>query len=177
MQVVFVTGNKNKYEEAKRILSGFDVIQEKFDIDEIQGEADEIINDKLAKAYAHLMRPCIVEDVSLEMEGLNGLPGPYIKHFFEKLGTEGLYDLVKDKDKKARAKAYIGYTDGKSTEIFVGSVEGRICKPSPVRRFAFDPIFIPEGYEKPFSELENKNEISHRRKALDKLREYLEGKK
>ena len=150
MEIVFVTGNKDKYREAKNILKGFEIKQIDYDITEIQGTADEIIKDKIKKAIEHFNKPCMVEDTSLYIDGLQGLPGPYIKEFVKKLGIEGIFDVCKTKDPTAQAVARVAYGEpGKEPVIFTGEVEGHICKPSDVRKFGWDPIFKPKGSLKP----------------------------
>lgn len=180
-EIVYITGNKLKFEEGKAILNSYDiirkeykVIRKEYKIDEIQGTPEEIIKDKLKKAMKKCSRPCLVEDISLEIDGLNSLPGPYIKDFLKHLGIEGIYGLVKRGSKRARAVIYMGYgVPGKKPAIFKGVMEGRITKPSKIRKFGWDPVFIPKGYLRPFTEIAEKNDISHRRKAIDKLINYL----
>ena len=111
------------------------------------------------------------------MEALNGLPGPYVKWFIESIGHEGLYKLVqKSANKNAVALCYVGYSPGPggNVEIFVGQLKGKMI---PVRgdwTFGF-PSFLPDGHELTLAEMDEhtKNCVSHRRKALDKLRLFL----
>jgi len=109
---------------------------------------------------------------------LNGLPGPLIKWFLKTIGLHGLYQMTeKFNNFKAQAKTIIGYADHNGEiHYFEGVVEGNIVAPKAKSDFGWDPIFNPDGYTKSFAEMtkEEKNEISHRRKAVDKLKEFLE---
>jgi len=119
----------------------------------------------------------IVEDLSLEIDGMNGLPGPFIKWFLKSLGREGIYEMAKMfGNHKATAIEILGYVDnsGKIT-YFEGKVEGTIVEPRGESDFGFDPIFVPNGQNKTYAEMgiEEKNKISHRRIALEKFKEFI----
>lgn len=105
------------------------------------------------------------------------LAGPYIKWFLEKLQPEGLYKLLDGwEDKSAEAVCTFAYTDNENEKVilFQGRTEGDIVFPRGSRDFGWDPIFQPKNYDKTYAELdkEEKNKISHRYKALDKLRQH-----
>lgn len=104
--------------------------------------------------------PCITEDTALCFEGLNGLPGPYIKHFMKKLGLDGeigstlhvisfllssgLNTLLEGfPTKNATAVCTFAYSTGPGTEpiLFEGRVEGRIVPPRGAEVFGWNPIF------------------------------------
>ena len=121
----------------------------------------------------------MVEDTSLGFDALDGLPGPYIKHFVEKIGNDGLFKLlIPFPDKDAIALCCIAYCEGPGREIetFVGKVEGKIVSPRGKTNFGWDPIFEVNGYGQTFAEMEEKlkNEISHRTKALSLLKTHLD---
>ena len=181
MTIYFVTGNKEKFREVKDILKGFDVEQIELDLPELQGELDEIVREKARLAAEKSNKPVFVEDTSLCFNALNGLPGPYIKDFINKIGVPGIYELAgKYSDKGAVAVASIGYCEpGKEPLVFQGKVEGRIVSPRGDTRFQWDQIFVPKGFGKAFSQMgvEEKNMISHRKLAFDKLRKWLEKSK
>jgi len=175
-KLVFVTSNKNKVREIKEILGP----KTKFvnvDIPEIQSlNLEEVITAKAKSAYSILKRPVIVEDVSFEVDALRGLPGPFIKYFLQKLGTEGLLALIGNASKSTKAIAAVGFYDGNKLKIFTGIVEGTLSKKSIGESgFGFDRIFIPNGYTQTFAQMEitKKNKISHRANALRKLKRYL----
>lgn len=176
MKLIFVTGNKHKLEEAKMILDGFEIINKNVELPELQGKAEDIVREKARMAFAELGRPCFVEDTSLSFNAWNGLPGPYIKDFVERIGVENLPSLLEGKDRAAMAVSSIGYVDKEGVvHCFQGVVNGRIVEAAGRKRFDWDCIFKPGGYEKRFSEmgLEEKNSISHRRKAFEKFKEFL----
>jgi len=175
MTLYFITGNKNKFEEVKLLLPEIEHLA--IDLPEIQAlDAKHIITTKLLEALTHRTGEFIVEDTSLYFECLQGLPGPLIKWFLETLGPQGLVHLTeKLGNDNAEAKTLIGYSrSAKEMYYFEGSIKGRIVQPRGTR-FGWDPIFQPEGRDQTFAEMskDEKNKISHRRRALDKLREFL----
>jgi len=178
MSLFFVTGNANKLAEAKAIL-GVDIEQWNIDLPEIQAlDSQAVIAAKLAEAKTHQPPGAFfVEDVSLHLTALGGLPGPLIKWFLQALGRGGIARLAEVLgDDRAEAKATIGYIDSHGQEHYlVGLVAGKIVAPRGQTNFGWDPIFQPDGYEQTFAEMspEQKNAISHRRLALDQLRELL----
>jgi len=177
MTLYFVTGNKEKFREARALLNPFDVEQINMDLPELQGEPDEIVKEKAKLAADRTGKAVFVEDTCLCFNALNGLPGPYIKDFIRKIGVSGLYKLVsKYRDNSAVAVASIGFCEpGKDPLVFQGKVKGRIVSPRGSNRFQWDQIFMPKGYDKTFSEMsvEEKNKASHRKLAFEKFREWL----
>ena len=176
MTLCFITGNKNKFEEVKAVLP----VVEQLDIDlpEIQEiDAKEVIKAKLIGALNHKKAEFIVEDTSLYIDYLNGLPGPLVKWFLKTIGNDGLFNIVeKLGNMKAEAKTIIGYA--KSPEeiyYFEGSIEGKIVSPRGNAGFGWDPIFQPDGFSKSFAEInqEETNKISMRRVALTQLKEFI----
>lgn len=178
--LTFVTGNVKKLEEVRAILGQnfpFQLINKHLDLPELQGEIDEVSIKKCQEAARNLKTPVIVEDTSLCFNALKGLPGPYIKWFLDKLGPEGLNTLINGwEDKSAEAVCTFAYCNGECDNVllFQGRTKGTIVYPRGSRDFGWDPIFQPEGYDKTYAELpkEEKNKISHRFKALDKLRSH-----
>lgn len=177
-KICFITGNKNKLREAQAILRDCEILDEDIELPELQGESEDIVKEKAKLAAKELNKPVFVEDTCLCFNALNGMPGPYIKHFIEKIGREGLVRLLLGyENKSAKGIAIIGYCElGKEPKIFEGIVKGKIVEPRGESGFGWDPIFIPEGHEKTFAEMssEEKNAISHRKKALEKFRDFLE---
>lgn len=176
MSLYFITGNKNKFTEVKSILG--DVEQLDIDLLEVQDvDAHNIITEKLNEALKHHTGEFIVEDTSLYLDCLNGLPGPLIKWFLKTIGVEGLYNLT-DKlgNSKAQAKTIIGYADGRNNiHFYEGVIEGEIVKPTGDKGFGWDSIFQPNGHSKTFAEMEEKekNEVSMRKIAVHKLKDHL----
>lgn len=178
--ITFVTGNSKKLEEVKAILGTdfpFELVSHKLDLPELQGEIDEVSIRKCQEAARRLKKPVLIEDTSLCFNALNGLPGPYIKWFLDKLQPEGLVKLLTAwEDKSAEAVCTFAYCPGNSEDysvtIFQGKTQGMIVPPRGSRGFGWDCVFEPNGYAKTYAELpsEEKNKISHRFKALDKVR-------
>lgn len=175
----FITGNKNKFEEVKAALAPINIEQLDIDLPEIQEfDAKEILKAKLEEALAHQKGEFIVEDTSLYIDALNGLPGPLIKWFMKALGRKGIAELASKYDSQAaQAKAILGYAKSHD-EIyyFEGVTEGKIVSPRGDSDFGWDPIFEVAGAGKTYAEMgpEEKNKISHRKKAVEKLKEFLE---
>ena len=178
----FITGNKNKFKEFQDILWIDEVEQLDIDLPEIQ-EVDphKIIKHKLQEALKHHPWPLVIEDTSLYMQCLSeNLPWPLIKRFLQELKNEWLYQLAKNSGTyKARATTIIGYAKNKDEiELFEGTVEGTIIEPIHTWDFWRGPIFHPDGHKKSYGAMskEEKNEISMRRIALNKLKIFLEKK-
>jgi len=166
----FVTSNRNKFEEVKSVLT--DVEQLNIDLIEIQNlDSKEIIKQKILEALNHVKGEVIVEDTSLSLECLNGLPGPFVKWFSNDLLVEISEKLGNN---KAAAKTIVGYAKNKEDMYFFeGSIKGTIVKPRGSLNFGWDPIFMPEGHNLTFAEIKEKNEISMRRIALNKLNNFI----
>ncbi|XP_062510582.1 inosine triphosphate pyrophosphatase-like [Corticium candelabrum] len=180
-KLVFVTGNARKLEEVRTIFVGdkcVDVEAKKLDLPEFQGEPDDIAREKCKLAAKEVSGPVITEDTCLCFNALGGLPGPYIKWFLEKLGHDGLNRLlVGFDDKTANAVCTFAYSTGNPSDeivLFKGITPGRIVPARGPPNFGWDPIFQPDGFDKTYAELSKsvKNEISHRGKALQALKEY-----
>ena len=176
MSVHFITGSKNKFEEIRAILG--DVEQLEIDLPEIQElDAHKIIRAKLDEALKHRTGAFMVEDTSLYFDALHGLPGPLIKWFMKTIDCEGLFKILEPfGNYGAEAKTIIGYTNGSGDlQFFEGSVRGTIVSPRGETGFGWDIIFQPEGKTDTFAEMsaEEKNSISMRRLAAEKLKAYL----
>ena len=174
--IYFITGNQNKIREARSIIpdiEGFDI-----DLPEIQEiDAHAIIKEKLLEGLKHKDAELIVEDTSLYFDALNGLPGPLIKWFLNTNGNDGLFNIAqKLGNNKAQAKTIIGYAkSADEIKYFEGVIEGEIVAPSGETNFGWDPIFKPLGHKITFAEMgaDEKNAISMRKIAFEKLKEYL----
>ena len=173
----FITGNQHKFSEIHSILDG-QVEQLNIDLPEIQDfDAHNIIRAKLQEAFKHHSGQFIVEDTSLYLEGLNGLPGPLIKWFMQQLGRQGMSDLANRlNNQKAVAKTLIGYAQSPDQiHFFEGSISGIIVAPRGNSQFGWDPIFQPDGHTQTFAEMghEMKSSLSMRKIATQKLKSHL----
>ncbi|TMW90201.1 hypothetical protein EJD97_016081 [Solanum chilense] len=171
--VTFVTGNAKKLEEVRAILGQSIPFQSlKLDLPELQGEPEDISKEKARIAAKEVNGPVLVEDTCLCFNALKGLPGPYIKWFLQKIGHEGLNNLLMAyEDKTAYAMCIFSLALGPNTEpvTFVGKTPGRIVPARGPNDFGWDPIFQPHGYDQTYAEMpkEEKHKISHRGKALE----------
>lgn len=188
--ITFVTGNANKLKEVIAILSTsesqdgiskvgkYSITNKSLDLDEIQGTIEEVTINK-AKAAANILKgPVLVEDTCLGFEAFNNLPGPYIKWFVKSIGLSGLVDMLyKFENKGANAICTFGYCEGPNAEVklFQGVTKGNIVDSRGPTDFGWDSVFEPEGFDQTYAEMDkkNKNTISHRFRALDKLRDFL----
>ncbi len=175
--IQFITGNANKFVEVKAVLSELEQLT--LDLPESQElDPHEIIRAKREEARKHVHGEIMVEDTSLYLEGMNEFPGPLIKWFLKSLGHEGIARLVDRLDTdRATAKTLIGYVDAQgSTHFFEGAIQGRMVHPRTTSSFSWDIFFIPDGHDKTFAEMsrEEKNAISMRRMAVEKLKAFLE---
>lgn len=183
--ITFVTGNKKKLEEVKRILSNGQgkfpctISNHKLDLPELQGSPHDIAKEKCALAAKELNAAVITEDTSLCFNALNNLPGPYIKWFLDDCGHDGLNNMIAfTDDKSAYAQTVVGYCPGPNQDviIFDGRTSGRIVPPRGSLEFGWDPIFEPdEGTGLTYAEMskDQKDAFSHRSRAFAQLRAYL----
>lgn len=176
-RIIFATTNEGKLKEAREILK-LEVEGLELKVDEVQTlDPVECVEKKAEAAYKIVQRPILVEDTSLFFEALNGLPGVFIDYFMKTLDNNGLTKLLSTFDnRKAKAQASVCYFDGKQKIIAVGIIEGEISnEPRGSNGFGWDPIFIPNGHDKTFAELENdvKNKISMRKIAFEELHKKL----
>jgi inosine triphosphate pyrophosphatase len=175
-KLYFITGNEGKFKEIAAIIPNLEML--KLDLDEIQSlDPREVIEHKLAQAAAQHDGEFIVEDTSLSLTCLQGLPGTFVKWFLETLGAEGLAALaMKHEDRSAIARVTIGYRDRQGVNhFFVGESEGDIVPPRGSAAFGWNPIFQPKGESRTFGEMtvEEKNHISMRGIAARKLASHL----
>ncbi len=145
--ITFITGNQYKADYLAKYL-GFPVKHLKLDLDEIQSlDLKVIVEHKVRQAYEKIKTPVIVEDVSLEFEALNGLPGPFIKFFIENMAFETICSMINGKSRKAKAKCVFGYFDGETLKLIEGGMGGEIAEiPAGENGYGWDRLFVPDGY-------------------------------
>nr|CUU98535.1 hypothetical transcript [Hymenolepis microstoma] len=188
--ISYVTGNPNKLRETVEVLgSEYAQFIKQYDADlpEYQGNSPEEIAVLKCRHAANLVDgPVLIEDTCLAFDALKGLPGPYIKWFLSAIGSEGLNKMLEGfRDDTsggdyASAICTFAYTSGRGPEAEVkllqGITRGRIVKPRGKSGFGFDSCFEPlDSQGRTYAELgsEEKNKISHRFKAVEKLRVLL----
>lgn len=206
-QILFLTSNKHKVSEAKTILKPFGVIivASSAKGDEIQSDSVVVVAKKAAEtAYGKMKKPLFVEDSGLFVDSLGGFPGAYSAYINDKLGCEGILRLLdsrvrvrsrpeaqkapkglrartlgQQRQRRARFVCAIAYCDAHGTRVFTGVVRG--CISTRIVRgkgFGFDPVFIADGQDKPFSLVPDlKMRLSHRSIALRKLGRFLAKKR
>ncbi len=177
--IYFITGNKDKLREVRALIPAVRGID--MDVVEIQEiDAHKIIAAKLAEAQRYQSGAFIVEDTSLSLDAMNGLPGPLVKWFMKAVGIEGVYQLAAAfGSARATARTLIGYAEENGTiHFFEGSLAGTLVPPRGTAGFGWDAIFQPDNSSRTFAEMTpgEKNRCSMRRLAVEALRQYLEQK-
>jgi inosine triphosphate pyrophosphatase len=172
----FITGNAGKFTEIAAIVPGLH--QLKLDLDEIQSlDPKVVIEHKLKQAAAQHDGEFIVEDTSLALTCLQGLPGTFIKWFEDAMGIDGLAALaLRHEDHSAVARVTIGFRDKAGRHhYFVGEQEGDIVPPRGSKAFGWNPIFQPRGEDRTYGEMtvDEKNAISMRGIAARQLAAHL----
>lgn len=179
MTVRFVTGNPRKLAEVQRIVPAVEGLA--LDLPEVQSlDPRVVIGRKLDEARRSVPGEAVaVEDVSFELEALNGFPGPLIKWLLEAVGPEGVARMARQLGNgRATARAVVGLAlPGGTRKWFEGVVRGTLIAPRGSRAFGFDPIFQPEGHERTFGEMDpvEKDAVSHRGLAWRGLAEFVGG--
>jgi XTP/dITP diphosphohydrolase len=186
--LIFATANPNKIKEIRAILDGqfnilgLDSIGCTEDIPETQATIEGNALQKAQYVVDNYGVDCFAEDTGLEIDALDGEPGVYSARY---AGPEknpeaniqlALSKLEGEKDRSAQFKTVIALIQDGHTITFEGIVRGRIIKEKRgTGGFGYDPVFVPDGYEQTFAEMDPsiKNQISHRARAVEKLRVYL----
>ncbi|TFD97747.1 non-canonical purine NTP diphosphatase [Dysgonomonas capnocytophagoides] len=187
-KLVFSTNNEHKLEEVKAILEPYYQILSLKDIgdDTDIPETGETLEDNaLIKAnylWDTYHTNCFADDTGLEVEALNNAPGVYSARYAgeQKSSTDNVAKLLKElegiENRNAQFRTVIALIiDGKKY-VFEGKIKGVITTSARGNSgFGYDPVFQPEGYDKTFAELTlaDKNEISHRARAVEQLALFL----
>lgn len=196
MKIVLATNNQHKLQEIREILGDqFEILSLADigcheDIPETGNTLEANAHQKAEYVFDHYHIDCFADDTGLEVDALGGAPGVHSARYAE--GTDHnseanmaklLRELGDNDNRKARFRTVISLIQMEggnpvcSREYqFEGVVEGRIDREKHGSEgFGYDPVFIPEGYDKSFAELgeEIKNQISHRARAVKKLAEWL----
>lgn len=176
-EILFITGNKNKLEEV-RVITSLNIISKKLEIQEIQAlNVEKVAKAKALSAFKQTNQPVIVDDTSLSIETLGGLPGAFVSWFLDTIKPEGIADLISGKkNRRASVSTCIAYADETGVYTFTGTINGRISEsPRGKNGFGYDPIFIPDGHGKTYAEMnsDEKNEISMRKIALIKFKKFV----
>ena len=186
--LIFATNNQNKVDEVRAVLSKkFNILPLKeagidIDIPEPHDTLEENASEKSRTIFNLTGKNCFSEDTGLEVQALGGEPGVKSARYagenrsFDANVDKLLYNLKEVADRKARFRTVISLLLDEKEYYFEGICNGRI---SPERKgnngFGYDPVFIPDGSELTFAEMDmkEKNRYSHRKKAMEKLISFL----
>ena len=188
MELVFASSNQNKVTEIQKVVGSKIKLLSLNDIncnEEIEETGKTFQENALIKAryvFENYKLNCFADDSGLEVEVLNNEPGVYSARYAgePKSDTNNTQKLLRELSSKTNRKACFKTVialviDGKE-EFFEGKITGRIAlEANGNGGFGYDPVFIPDGYDKTFAQmtLEEKNAISHRAIATKKLVQYL----
>ncbi len=188
MRIVFATKNRGKVREVQEKLKEFGIevvpIDEVAEVEAPEETGETFCENAYQKATYYsekLGMPVIAEDSGLEVEALGGKPGVYSSRFAGENATDEennrkLIEELKKRELESSPARYISFFflafPDKSGLWSEGEVRGKVVRePRGTGGFGYDPLFIPEGYEKTMAELplQEKNRISHRGKAVERL--------
>jgi XTP/dITP diphosphohydrolase len=188
MELCFATNNKHKLEEVRFAVGGKFTILSLEDIhcfEELPETQNTFEGNALQKAEYVFIKyrvPCFADDSGLEVDALNGAPGVYSARY---AGPQRDHDdninlllrnLKGQTNRAARFLTVIALLGLQGKHLFEGSVDGQIIDTRKgTQGFGYDPVFVPAGYAQTFAEmsLAEKNTLSHRAKAVQKLIQYL----
>lgn len=188
MKLVFATNNPHKLKEIQPLLGdqitlvSLNDIGHTQDLPEEQETLEGNAYQKAKYVYDHYGLNCFADDTGLEVDSLNGMPGVYSARYAgkEKNPRANIDKLLKElkgaANRKARFRTVISLIIDDSERRFDGVVNGEIINQMRGSEgFGYDPVFMPEGYDITFAEmpLDEKNTISHRSRAIQKLADYL----
>ena len=188
MQLIFATHNPGKLQEVREILAPkYEVLglSDLNDHEEIVEDAPTLEGNAIIKATTVWERHglnCFSDDTGLEINALNGAPGVYSARYAgpKKNASDNmdkvLHALEGAADRSAQFRTALALHWNGAVQLFEGIVEGRIAEErSGTKGFGYDPIFIPDGYDCSFAEMDAalKNSMSHRGRAMQKLIAFL----
>ncbi len=186
-QIFFGTNNANKLVEIQHILGeNFEILSYKdfppFDVAETETTMQGNAALKAKGFYDFTQLPCFSDDSGLEVSALNGEPGVYSARYAGESSNAAanmaklLQNMEGKSNRNAQFRTVIAYFDGKEMKFFEGIVKGKIIVEGiGTGGFGYDPIFVPDGYEKTFAQMESgeKHAISHRGIAVRAFADYL----
>ena len=188
MKLIFATNNQHKIAEIRSVLpKSFEVITLteagiNIDIPEPYNTLKKNAKNKAKIIHQLTNNDCFSEDTGLEVYSLNNEPGVHSARYageeksFQNNIRKLIHNLKDVKDRNAQFRTVVCLIIKGKTHYFEGICKGRItAKQKGNEGFGYDPVFIPDGAEKTFSQmsLKEKNFYSHRKKALDKLVAFL----
>lgn len=187
-RLVFATNNKHKLEEIRHLAGPHIHLLSLSDIGfsgDIPEDEDTIEGNAAQKAwfiYDRYSINCFADDTGLEIEALNGEPGVYSARYagencsFEDNMNKVLAAMEKADNRRACFRTVIALIEKGNITTFQGEIRGAITREKHgLQGFGYDPVFMPDGFDRTFAEMElaEKNRISHRALAVQKLIDYL----
>lgn len=128
-----------------------------------------MLRAKAAEAHERIGRPLVVEETGLELDALNGFPGPFVRWMLEAVGAEGIArTALALGDARASAVCLLAWTDGERTVLGRGATRGElVLPPRGTNGFGWDPVFRPDGEELTYAEMSDtgKDALGHRGRA------------
>lgn len=191
MELCFATNNEHKLREVRQLLGDQHRVLSLSDIgcvEELREDQDTLEGNSLQKAqyiFDRYQVSCFADDTGLEVEALQGAPGVYSARYAgdQRNDNDNISLLLKSLDKsvnrKARFRTIITLVMQGEVHQFEGIANGEILTSKRGEHgFGYDPIFLPEGHQKSMAELTSaeKNAISHRGRATQKLVAFLKNK-
>ncbi len=186
--LIFATANPGKSKEVGELLAGLMQVRSLKDIgftEDIPEDHPTIIANAIQKArhiYDRYSEDCFAEDTGMEVMALNGAPGVYSARYAgpQRNDLENmdlvLKNLADKEDRSAQFRTVVALILKGKVHTFEGIVKGKIATTKTGDKgFGYDPIFVPDGYSISFAEMEagEKNKISHRGRAIEKLIAFL----
>ena len=188
-KIIFFSHNDNKIKEVKKLFEEIEInILSLHDFPsmlkpkETGSSFEENAKIKSSYGYKNIQLPCFADDSGICISALDNFPGIESKRFLKKNNDhkKTLKTIINKAKELSNFHAYfqtsVSLTFDNESIFFKGVVRGKISsEPRGRHGFDYDPIFIPEGYEKTFAEIsiEDKNKISHRARAINKLKKFL----
>ncbi|MFY0594094.1 RdgB/HAM1 family non-canonical purine NTP pyrophosphatase [Roseivirga sp.] len=187
MKLCFATNNEHKLEEVRQILGDrFQILSLKDigfegELPETHETLEENSFEKAEYLFERFQIPIFSDDSGLEVHSLNGRPGVHTAYYAgdrnaSKNMAKVLEELAEHTDRSAQFRAVVTFIDTNGHHQFEGIIEGQIApEMTGEDGFGYDPIFLPEGYNKTFAQLsaEVKNTMSHRKRSVEKLAQFL----
>lgn len=186
--LVFATNNLHKLEEIRKITTdSIQIVSLKdcgfnSDIEETKDSLEGNAKLKAETVFMATGHPCFADDTGLFVNALDGAPGIYSARFAGENAKDqdNVQHLLKKlegvADRSAHFKTVISLVTEKENYLFSGEIHGTITEqPIGENGFGYDPVFIPEGFDQTFAQLDSsiKNKISHRAKATAALIEFI----
>jgi XTP/dITP diphosphohydrolase len=188
MEIIFASQNKNKIKEISSlmpegiVLKGLDEFIFRDELPETGNTLEANALQKARFVFEKTGTPCFADDTGLEIDALDGRPGVYSARYAgeEKIAENNMNKVLEEmknvSDRSAQFRTVIAFVNGTEEHLFEGVVKGKILEEKRGKEgFGYDPVFLPDGFSKSFAEMElsEKNTVSHRARALQKLVSFL----